>query len=218
MKTHSIFPIRWLVLGVLGTGLLLGGFTQLRGPGSLERLSKEPPLLQVPVFKQAEGTSCGEAVIAMTYNYAHPKTPISEAQVIQFATENKYYTPGIYPYTSPANMIKIAQYYTKDYASGRVHTAVQGLSLLMKKLRAGEPVIIDVLSDFTDPASEAHFIVVTGISLDTQRNNAIVVHYNDPFTGTKQSDNWDGPQGVWNAWKTNDDPGGQGWWLVLSKD
>jgi hypothetical protein len=75
-----------------------------------------------------------------------------------------------------------------------------------------------VLSDFKDPESEAHFIVVTGISMDTQRANAIVIHYNDPFTGTQKSDDWAGPQGVWNAWKSNDDPGGSGWWLVLTPE
>jgi len=45
-----------------------------------------------------------------------------------------------------------------------------------------------------------------------------VIHYNDPFTGTQKSDDWDGPHGVWNAWKSNDDPGGSGWWLVLTPE
>lgn len=219
MKILTSSSIRWFVLGLLGVGgLVLGGFTQLRGRSPVEQLATEPILLQVPVFQQAEGTSCGEAVIAMTYNYAHPNAPISEAEVIRYATQNDYYTPGIYPYTSPANMLKITRYYTRDYSSGRVYSAGQGLSLLMKKLRAGEPVTIDVLSDFKDPESEAHFIVVTGISIDAQRANAIMIHYNDPFTGAQKSDDWAGPQGVWNAWKSNDDPGGSGWWLVLTPE
>jgi hypothetical protein len=219
MKILTSSSIRWFVLGLLGIGgLALGSFTQLRGQSSIEQLATEPILLQVPVFQQAEGTSCGEAVIAMTYNYAHPNTPVSEAEVIQYATQNDYYTPGVYPYTSPANMLKITKYYSKDFASGKVYSAEQGLTLLVKKLRAGEPVIIDVLSDFSDPESEAHFIVVTGISLDTSRNNAVVIHYNDPFTGTQRMDDWAGAQGVWNAWHTNDDPGGAGWWLVLSPE
>jgi hypothetical protein len=83
-------------------------------------------------------------------------------------------------------------------------------------LRDGEPVIIDVLSDFTDLESEAHFIVVTGISVDPDRNNAVVIHYNDPLSGTQKADDWSGAQGVWNAWLTNGDPGGAGWWMVIS--
>jgi hypothetical protein len=90
------------------------------------------------------------------------------------------------------------------------------LSLLDQKLHNDEPVIIDVLSDFSDPQSEAHFIVVTGISVDPARNHAVIIHYNDPLTGTQESDDWEGSQGVWNAWRTNGDPGGSGWWLVIS--
>ena len=80
----------------------------------------------------------------------------------------------------------------------------------------GEPVIIDVLSNFMDPESEAHFVVVTGISVDTARDNAVVIYYNDPLTGTPETADWDGSQGLWNAWRTNDDPGGAGWWMVIS--
>ena len=75
---------------------------------------------------------------------------------------------------------------------------------------------IDVLSNFSDPDSGAHFIVVTGISVDAQRGNAVVIHYNDPLTGTKKSSDWSGSEGVWNAWLTNGDPGGAGWWMVIS--
>jgi hypothetical protein len=94
--------------------------------------------------------------------------------------------------------------------------AAQGFSLLTEKLHNGEPVIIDVLSDFSDPQSEAHFIVVTGISVDPTRNREVVIHYNDPLTGAQKTDDWEVSQGVWNAWRTNDDHGGSGWWLVLS--
>jgi hypothetical protein len=83
-------------------------------------------------------------------------------------------------------------------------------------VRSGNPVIIDVLSDFSDPESEAHFIVVTGISADASRGNAVVIHYNDPLTGAQRADDWLGNHGVWNAWRTNGDPGGSGWWLVIS--
>jgi hypothetical protein len=86
---------------------------------------------------------------------------------------------------------------------------------LIDKLSQGDPVIIDVLTIFSDPESDAHFIVVTGVSVDPNRNNTVVIHYNDPLTGTKESADWEGDQGVWHAWQTNDDPGGAGWWLVI---
>jgi hypothetical protein len=90
------------------------------------------------------------------------------------------------------------------------------LALLYRQLRNGSPVIIDVLSNFRDPESEAHFIVVTGMSADPNRDGAIVIDYNDPLTGTKETGDWAGSEGVWNAWRTNKDPGGAGWWMVIS--
>jgi peptidase C39-like protein len=197
-------------------GLLLIGFTEAFGQYSISQLQNEPVNLPVPVLKQSRGTSCGEAVIAMTYNYAYPTTSITEQQVIEYAAANGYFTEDLSPFTSPANMVKIAEYYTGDVSAGTALSAAQGLSLLSQKLHNGEPVIIDVLSNFSDPQSEAHFIVVTGISFDPGRNNAVIIHYNDPLTGTQKADDWEGNQGVWNAWRTNGDPGGSGWWLVIS--
>ena len=196
-------------------GLMFLGFTEARGKYSISQLQREPLMLEVPVMRQSRGTSCGEAVIAMVYNYAFPSTSISEQQVIEYATANGYYTEEFYPYTSPANMVKIAKNYADDVSSGNVLTSRQGLALLTQHLRQGDPVVIDVLSDFSDPESEAHFIVVTGISIDRSRGNAVVIHYNDPLTGTKEAADWLGNQGVWNAWRTNGDPGGSGWWLVM---
>jgi hypothetical protein len=215
MKTKKLFQVRILSLIAIGA-LALVGFTQMIGKYSISRLQDNPLSLQVPVVKQSSGTSCGEAVIAMAYNYAYPETPISEQEVIEYATARGYFTPGVSPFTSPANMVKIARNYTEDISTGTVTNSSQGLSLLMQKLRRGEPVTIDVLSDFSDPQSEAHFVVVTGISVDLQRGNAIVIHYNDPLTGTKESGDWSGSAGVWNAWHNNADPGGSGWWLVIS--
>jgi hypothetical protein len=196
-------------------GLVLIGFTEAFGQYSLSQLQNEPVHLPVPVLKQSRGTSCGEAVITMTYNYAYPNTPITEQQVIEYAAANGYFTEDLSPFTSPANMVKIAEYYADNVATGTVLSAGQGLSLLRQKLRNGEPVIIDVLSNFSDPQSEAHFVVVTGISVDPNRNNAVIIHYNDPLTGTAESADWNGSEGVWNAWRTNSDPGGPGWWLVI---
>ena len=197
-------------------GLLVLGFTEAFGQYSTAQLQQEPLRLQVPVLLQSRGTSCGEAVITMTYNYAYPEAPLTEQEVIDFAAANGYFTEDLPPFTSPANMVKIAEYYADDVSTGTVISAGQGLSLLKQKLRSGEPVIIDVLSNFRDPQSEAHFIVVTGISVDPTRDNAVIIHYNDPLTGTQETDDWAGSQGVWNAWQTNGDPGGAGWWLVIS--
>lgn len=206
------------ILSVLcAGGLLLIGFTQAFGQYSLARLQEEPIQLPVPVLQQSRGTSCGEAVIAMTYNYAYPNTPITEQQVIDYAVASGYFTEDVSPFTSPANMVKIAENYAGDIATGTVLTSRLGLSLLQEKLGRGEPVIIDVLSNFSDPESEAHFVVVTGISVDPTRNNVVIIHFNDPLTGTAESADWDGRQGVWNAWRVNGDPGGAGWWLVISR-
>lgn len=126
-------------------------------------------------------------------------------------------TPRIFrPSPALANMVKIARYYADDVSTGTVFSSRQGLALLIRKLRNGEPVIIDVLSNFNDPESEAHFVVVTGMSVDQNRGNAIIIHYNDPLTGKKESADWAGDQGVWNAWQKNGDPGGSGWWLVIA--
>lgn len=194
---------------------MLIGFTEAFGQYSLAQLQNEPINLPVPVLKQSRGTSCGEAVIAMTYNYAFPETPITEQEVIEYAAINGYFTEDLSPFTSPANMVKIAQNYADDISTGTVFSSGQGLSLLRQKLQNGEPVIIDVLSDFTDPESEAHFVVVIGMSVDATRNNAVLIHYNDPLTGTQQTADWEGSQGIWNAWRTNGDPSGPGWWLVI---
>lgn len=199
------------------SGLLFLGFTQVKGQQAMAQLQQMPLLLEVPALQQSRGTSCGEAVIATVYNYIYPEVPITEQQVIDFAAANGYYTEDLYPYTSPANMVKIAEYYSDEVSSGNVFTSRQGLALLTANLRQGDPVIIDVLSDFTNPESEAHFIVVTGVSVDTTRGNAVVIHYNDPLTGLQAAADWLGPQGVWNAWQTNGDPGGAGWWLVISR-
>lgn len=199
------------------SGLLFLGFTQARGQYSIAQIQQTPLLLQVPVVQQSRDTSCGEAVIAMVYNYVYPEASISEQQVIDFAATNGYYTEDLYPYTSPANMVRIAEYYADDISSGNVLTSSQGLALLTQKLRQGDPVVIDVLSDFADPESEAHFVAVTGISVDTSRGKAVLIHYNDPLTGLQASADWLGKQGVWNAWRTNGDPGGSGWWLVIAR-
>lgn len=212
MKNHT--RVKIIVLCSIGI-LIFAGFTQITARNSISRLQTEPILLDVPTLRQATGTSCGEAVTAMVYNYANPENVISKAQVTEYAISNGYYTPEKFPYTSPANMVKIAEYYAEEVNHGNVHTQSQGLGLLINRLRRGEPVTIDVLTNFSDPNSGAHFVVVTGISVDAQRDNAVVIHYNDPLSGTNKSSDWSGSQGVWNAWQNNGDPGGAGWWMVI---
>jgi len=180
-------------------------------------LQAEPMMLSVAMLAQSQASSCGEAVIAMAYNYAYPQKPIAEQSVIEYATAEGYFTEGIPPYTSPVNIVNIAEHYANNIATGTVNTSGNGLALLTKKLQIDEPVIIDVLSNFTDPQSEAHFIVVTGMSVDPNQGNAIMIHFNDPFTSTAEITAWSGKEGVWNAWQNNGDPGGAGWWLVISQ-
>jgi hypothetical protein len=215
MQTKRLSPLFIFSSLIMGAGLLIG-FTPLYGQFASWQVAQRPIILQVPVLAQSETTSCGEAVIAMVYNYAHPESPISERQVIDYAVEQGYFTPDLAPFTSPANMVRIARHYTPRVESGNVVTSNQGLSLLLQKLQDGEPIIIDVLTYFDDPTSSAHFVVVTGVTVDPDRENAVVIHYNNPLTGTSHSADWAGDTGVWHAWQNNGDPNGPGWWMVIS--
>ena len=206
MKTQKLSLTSMRIFSLIGIGglFLYAVFTQTIGQASISRLQREPLNLQVAMVQQSRGTSCGEAVIAMVYNYAYPQTPISEQEVIDYAAGHGYYTEDFPPFTSPANMVKIARYYSDDVSTGTALSSGQGLALLIRNLRNGEPVIIDLSSNFNDPESEAHFVVVTGLSVDQNRGNAIIVHYNDPLTRTEESAEWAG------------DAGGSGWWLVIA--
>ena len=171
--------------------------------------------LPVAAIMQAKYTSCGEAVITMAYNYAYPKNQITEQQVIAYASEGGYYTERQSPYTSPDNMLKIAAHYTSAVTWGTVKNADEGLALLTEKLISGDPVIIDTLARLDDPKSGAHFVVVTGLTVDPKNPNKTKIHFNDPLTGTNRSAYWLGIEGFWHGWQNNSDPGGQGWWMVL---
>jgi len=204
--------ISWVFIG----GLAYASFAQIYGQYAASHLQQGSLNVQVAPLAQSLGTSCGEAVITMAYNYAYPQTPTREQDVIDYATAQGYFTEAVSPYTSPANMVRIANYYADEVSSGNVINSGHGLFVLIEKLHQREPILIDVLSNFKDPQSEAHFILVTGISVDPNRDNAIVIQYNDPLTGGRRSADWAGAEGVWNAWRNNGDPGGSGWWLVIS--
>jgi hypothetical protein len=201
---------------LIGAALLaLAGLTQIYASRITSRLQGGPLQLQIPPVRQLTGTSCGEAVIVMAYNYKHPEAPLIEPAVIEYATGQGYFTEGVPPFTSPANMSRIAAHYSPGYSSGNVLTAGLGLELLAQSLQRDEPVIIDVLSNLADPESEAHFVLVTGLSADPNRDNPILVTYNDPFTGQTLTGDWVGDNGIWRAWQRNPDPGGSGWWMVI---
>jgi hypothetical protein len=217
MKANKFISGNWKIFSLIFVGsLLYAGFTQMFKSNLISQVQKDPLDLGVDVIRQLKSSSCGEAMITVAYNYAYPLAPIQEQEVIDYAISNGYYTEDLPPYTSPSSMVKIAKYYADDVSSGTVTNSDQGLILLIRKLQKGEPIIIDVLSNFKNPQSEAHFVIVTGISVDQDRGNTVVIHYNDPFTGGKESADWLGREGVWNAWQNNDDPGGSGWWLVIS--
>ena len=173
--------------------------------------------LPVDAIMQSKITSCGEAVIVMAYNYARPETPVSEKEVIEFAVKEGYFTEQKFPYTSPENMVKIAELYARGTVStGVVDDADEALALLTEKLTGGDPVIIDILTRLDKPGSGAHFVVVTGLAIDSKNPRAVRIFYNDPLWGRNRSSDWLGGEGIWNAWKNNGDPGGSGWWMVIS--
>ncbi len=152
----------------------------------------------------------------MAYNYVHPDAPLMELDVIALAMEMGYYVDDQRPYTSPANMALMAKQYTESVNVGRVTTQEQGLKLLFEKLRADEPVIIDIWTYLDIPYSDAHFVVVTGISKHPKKDGVYLIHYNDPLTARNGSARWDGRGGIWDAWQNNGDPGGSGWWMTVS--
>jgi hypothetical protein len=173
--------------------------------------------LPVDAILQSKVTSCGPAAIVMAFNYANPETQLSEKEVIEFAVEQGYYTERKFPFTSPENMARIAEHYGDGTVStGTVEEADEALALLTDALTGGDPVIIDILTRLDDPKSGAHFVVVTGLAIDTKNPNAVRIFYNDPLTGRNRSGDWHGGEGIWNAWRNNRDPGGSGWWMVIA--
>ena len=195
------------------SALLYSAFRPLSEKDLMRQLQQEALILPVQPLTQTKMTSCGEAAIIMAYNYVSPQSPIREADVIEYATGMGYYTEERVPFTSPENMVNIAGHYADEVSNGRVITQGQALALLVQKLQRNEPVIIDVLTRLNDPQSGAHFVVVTGVAIDSETK--IIIYYNNPLTGRTESAAWAGSEGVWNAWQKNDDPGGQGWWMTI---
>jgi peptidase C39-like protein len=205
------------IIGLFGAG----AFTR-RDTGSPYPISNFDPIkrtaveLSVLAIVQSKTTSCGEAAIVMALNYAHPEEAISEAAVIDYAVRGGTYTPVDAPFTSPADMVRLAQHYTGQVSTGYVITQEQGLELLAERLNKGEPVIIDVTTLLSDPQSGAHFVVVTGVTIDAFNAKASI-KFNNPLTGRNQSADWYGSEGIWQVWQNNGDPGGTGWWLTMPR-
>ena len=216
MKTKSPF-YRLMILTLLCIGSLLSvGLIPYPDDEDLPREPQPGPIqLQVKPLQQKKITSCGEAAITMAYNYAHPDDPLRELDVIAFAMDNGYYVDDRRPYTSPANMLIIVKYYTDGVSTGRVTTQEEGLALLFQNLQNNTPVIIDSLTYLVQPYSDAHFVVVKGISKHPKKDGVYIIHYNDPLTARNESARWDGQGGIWEAWLNNRDPGGSGWWMTI---
>ncbi|GAB4492022.1 MAG: hypothetical protein Fur0016_25570 [Anaerolineales bacterium] len=190
---------------------------QLLSPRPAHALAWDGEFIQLSVrpFRQSKITSCGPAVLAMAYHYAYPMGNISERAILTYAEGQGWYTETKYPYTSPANMLKIIRHYTANFSSGQVVLPQDGLNLLLRELRRGNPIIIDTLTLLDDSRSGAHFVLVTGISVAVGNKYAVTVTYIDPLTGGIKSAPYYGEGGLWNAWRRNGDPGGAGWWLVI---
>jgi hypothetical protein len=182
-----------------------------------ERQLSEHGKMNLPVrtLRQSLPTSCGPASIVMAYNYAYPETRLTEQPVIEFASQNGYFTERKFPYTSPENMVYIAEHYAEIVHTGLVNNEKEAFALLKKKLTGGDPIIIDILTRLDDPTSGAHFVVVTGLEINPDSAYKTKIYYNDPQLGKNRSSYWLGMEGVWNAWQNNGDPGGSGWWMVI---
>jgi hypothetical protein len=213
-------PLRtWIAALLCFTGLLAAGSAPLTGGGETywERQLRLQGRMNLPVeaILQSRYTSCGEAAIVMAFNYAYPEEKAGEQEVIDFAASAGYFSENKFPFTSPADMVKIARHYADTVSSGRIKTEGEGLAFLTETLTGGDPVIIDIRTRLYDPASGAHFVVVTGLELDEKNPNKTKIRFNDPLTGTNRWGYWLGTEGVWDAWQNNGDPGGAGWWMVI---
>jgi uncharacterized protein YvpB len=174
-------------------------------------------LLDVNPIQQSLTTSCGEAAIAMAYQYADKGSILDEESIVEYAMAEGLYTPDAAPFTSPAAMVAIGRHFAGTVETRNVFSRREGLAILEQELQAGQPVIIDVTTFLGDTRSGAHFVLVTGVSTDPQ-SGITTITFNNPLTGQQQAAAWDGSDGVWNSWQNNRDPGGTGWWMVLPVD
>ena len=120
-------------------------------------------------------------------------------------------------FTSPSNMVKIGRHYGESVPSGTVLTSNLGWRSCTGHFGMATPLLLMCGRGLDDPDAGVHFVLVTGLSVEAGEEGGVLVHYNDPLTGTKETAPWLGEDGIWNAWHTNEDPGGPGWWMVIRK-
>ncbi len=188
--------VRYLIISIAVISLVaLSAFVAPAGgegtsPRPQQQLGGTVHLHLAPI-EQAEATSCGEAALTMAYNYAHPHAGIGERAFIDYAESKGLFTPRRAPFTSPANMVTIAQHFAGLVLTGNVASAKEGLGLLWQQLEAGRPVVIDITMRLDDPELGAHFVVITGLSVDPLKGKT-TVNYNNPLVGEANSADWDG--------------------------
>lgn len=184
----------------------------------------EENLTGVPLYPQPTGETCGETAFVMAWNYTHPNKALDIREVISLATNKGWYVPsdptGVY--TSPGHMKDMANYYAEQNGIpgpevGQMAASQPALIFLLSEMMLGHPVIVDVTTIITDVNSDAHFVVVTGVSLTDG-----TIDYNDPFgyiTPDKHQANQEHVQWAtfWNSWSNNGDNNGEGngWYMVV---
>ncbi len=223
--------------GVPGFGDFYG-YMGLQAAGQLA-------ISNVPIVNQQDYTSCGEAAIAMGWNYRHPQWRLTLPRLESTGQNLGDYfpagAPGPFGYTgtSPAGMQAIAGFYARKYQvrppmAGNISfdfgdgfAQLEAKGLLYSQLLAGNPVIVEVTNRIGDPSrtyNDSHYVIVTGMNFDTGW-----VTYNDPYpylvtggsqSGYERSIAWDL---FWLSWSRNRDvdPGkggrpGQGWYMVIN--
>ena len=168
----------------------------------------------VPLIEQPTLDSCGEASATMSLNYIG--IDVDAIEVVNYATENGLYTPGIDPYTSPDAMEKILSHYTNVYRGHAKNNEREDSALLRALLDLDIPVIVDVTVTVRKKGrTAAHFVVVTALDVDN------TITFNDPYSdglgqrgaATRQK-SWD--DFSW-AWFNNSDGqyGGHGWFAGI---
>lgn len=184
----------------------------------------EKNLTGVPLYPQPTAETCGETAFLMAWNYVHSNKALDVRDVILLATQKGWYLPldptGVY--TSPAHMRDMANYYASQNGAqsvdtGQMTNSQQALMFLFSQIVLGHPVIVDVTTVIGDTDSQAHFVVVTGVSLIDAE-----IFYNDPF-GYIAPDKHQAHQAradwtsFWTSWSTNgdDNNNGNGWYMIV---
>ena len=175
----------------------------------------------LPSYYQLDYTNgnnaCGPTALAMVIDY-NSENPIGAQAVIDYAIEHRLYDPTGEMYdpsfTSPAHLYQLAQHYgTPRQGWVQPNNSADALRTLLKHLRQGHPVIVDVTVkiESNDLHPDAHYVVVTGIA-------GRKVYLYDPYgLGKKEIQRTVDWNDFFWAWMNNSDEpyGGIGWWMIL---